>query len=162
MKMKNKNLINLINMQKNKAYSTNSNLELKLLPWQITGLTDGEGGFYYSILKPDSGITGFKVNLEFKIVQKSHSVNVLENIKNYFSCGNVVIDNRKTDTKKYHVTNINDIIYSLGTDKSFELSDDILVALKNRKEEMRELIHLNSNLLFIFILLSINSIFFLI
>jgi len=110
MKMKNKNLINLINMQKNKAYSTNSNLELKLLPWQITGLTDGEGGFYYSILKPDSGITGFKVNLEFKIVQKSHSVNVLENIKNYFSCGNVVIDNRKTDTKKYHVTNINDII----------------------------------------------------
>lgn len=82
-----------------------------LLPWQVTGLTDGEGGFYCSILKTGSNKTRFRVKLEYKVLQKSHSEEVLLNIKKYFTCGSVVIDNRKTDTKKYHVTSISDIIH---------------------------------------------------
>jgi len=83
-----------------------------LQPWQITGLTDGEGGFYCSILNTGSKNEdkAFRVKLEFKIVQKSHSKNVLIKTQSYFSCGSVVIDNRKTDTKKYHVTALSDII----------------------------------------------------
>jgi LAGLIDADG endonuclease len=106
--MKNK-LLNFINKPA-MAYTTSSNLDSLLQPWQITGLTDGEGGFYCSILKTGSGITGFRVKLEFKVVQKSHSENVLVNLQKYFSCGSVVIDNRKTDTKKYHVSSISDIL----------------------------------------------------
>lgn len=50
------------------------------------------------------------VSLEFKITQKSHSESILYEIKDYFSAGSVVIDNRKTDTKKYHLTNLNLIL----------------------------------------------------
>jgi hypothetical protein len=50
-------------------------LEENLSPWQVTGLTDGEGGFYCSILKTSStnGTDRLRVKLEFKVVQKSHS-----------------------------------------------------------------------------------------
>ena len=87
-------------------------LEETLSPWQVTGLTDGEGGFYCSILKTSStnGTDRIRVKLEFKVVQKSHSEGVLFKLQNFFSCGTVVIDNRKTDTKKYHVTSINEIL----------------------------------------------------
>lgn len=87
-------------------------LEKNLSPWQVTGLTDGEGGFYCSILKTSStnGTDRLRVKLEFKVVQKSHSEGVLFKLQNFFSCGTVVIDNRKTDTKKYHVTSINEIL----------------------------------------------------
>jgi hypothetical protein len=83
------------------------NLGKFLLPWQVTGLTDGEGGFYSSILKTGSG---YRVKLEFKVVQKNHSEGVLLQLHNFFSCGSVVIDNRNTNTKKYHVTSLSDIL----------------------------------------------------
>ena len=43
--MENKNIFKTIR-ENNKP-----NLGKILLPWQVTGLTDGEGGFYCSILK---------------------------------------------------------------------------------------------------------------
>jgi len=102
--MKNTNKMEILNNQ--------PRLEESLNPWQVTGLTDGEGGFYCSIFKTSStnGTDRFRVKLEFKVVQKSHSEGVLFKILNFFSCGTVVIDNRKTDTKNYHVTSINEIL----------------------------------------------------
>jgi len=60
-------------------------LEETLSPWQVTGLTDGEGGFYCSILKTSStnGTNRIRVKLEFKVVQKSHSEGVLFNFETY-------------------------------------------------------------------------------
>lgn len=78
--------------------------------WQVTGLTDGEGGFNYSISNTGEGLTGKKIKLEFKVTQKAHSEGVLHELKDFFLCGNVVIDNRKTDTKKYHVTALPSIL----------------------------------------------------
>ena len=95
-------------MRNNKDY-TKSTFNEKLLPWQITGLTDGEGGFNCSISKSENRVIS-TVKLEFKITKKSHSEGILHDLQEYFGCGNVVIDNRETDTKKYHVTNINNII----------------------------------------------------
>jgi hypothetical protein len=119
-----------------------------LLPWQVTGLTDGEGGFYCSILKTGSGKTRFRVKLEYKVVQKSHSEEVLLNLQKYFTCGSVVIDNRKTDTKKYHVTSISDIInfviphfeqYPCLTSKFLNYNDWKLIAnIINNKEHLTE------------------------
>jgi hypothetical protein len=73
-------------------------------PWYITGLTDSEGTFSCYIQR--STVNKITVSLEFKITQKSHSEDILYQIKDYFSAGSVVIDNRKTDTKKYHITNL--------------------------------------------------------
>ena len=100
------------NTQKMEILNNQPILEETLSPWQVTGLTDGEGGFYCSILKTSStnGTNRIRVKLEFKVVQKSHSEGVLFKLQNFFSCGTVVIDNRKTDTKKYHVTSINEIL----------------------------------------------------
>lgn len=82
----------------------------KLLPWQVTGLTDGEGAFICSILNTGKGITNYSVKLEFKVTQKKHSEGILLELKEYFGCGNVVIDNRSTDTMKYQVKSIDDIL----------------------------------------------------
>lgn len=82
----------------------------KLLPWQVTGLADGEGGFNCFIEKTGKGLTGHTVKLEFKVTQKTHSSGILYELQEYFGCGSVVIDNRKTDTKKYHITALSSIL----------------------------------------------------
>uniref|UniRef100_UPI00223816D7 LAGLIDADG endonuclease n=1 Tax=Ramaria rubella TaxID=113071 RepID=UPI00223816D7 len=108
--IKNLNLNNSITLNNLNRDFTKPRLNAKLEPWQVTGLTDGEGGFYCSILKSEYGLTGFKVKLEFKVTQKTHSEGILYEIQEYFGCGSVVIDNRKTDTKKYHITSLSSII----------------------------------------------------
>nr|YP_010470513.1 LAGLIDADG endonuclease [Inonotus hispidus]YP_010691080.1 LAGLIDADG endonuclease [Phellinus igniarius]UVF38001.1 LAGLIDADG endonuclease [Inonotus hispidus]WBU93181.1 LAGLIDADG endonuclease [Phellinus igniarius] len=86
----------------------------KLYPWQVTGLTDAEGSFAYSLIKPklDSNIhsTKIKFNLEFKITQKNHSEGILHELKDYFGCGSIIIDNRKTETKKFQVKSLDSIL----------------------------------------------------
>lgn len=79
----------------------------KLLAWQVTGLADSEGGFNCTISN------GKFVKLEFKVTQKSHSEGILHELKDYFGCGSVVIDNRETDTKKYHVTSLSNILNNI-------------------------------------------------
>lgn len=85
-----------------------NNNNLLFHPWYITGLTDSEGSF--SCYMQRSTANKISVSLEYKITQKSHSSNVLYDIQNYFSAGSVVIDNRITDTKKFHITNLNLIL----------------------------------------------------
>ena len=82
----------------------------KLLPWQVTGLADGEGGFNCFIENTGKGLTGHTVKLEFKVTQKTHSSGILYELQEFFGCGSVVIDNRKTDTKKYHITALSSIL----------------------------------------------------
>lgn len=76
-----------------------------LMPWQVTRMVDSEGGFNCFIPK-----TGHSIKLEFKVTQKTHSEGILYEIQEFFKCGTVVIDNRKTDTKKYHITALSCII----------------------------------------------------
>jgi hypothetical protein len=66
-----KNLNNSIALNNLNRDFTKPRLNAKLEPWQVTGLTDGEGGFYFSILKSEYGLTGFKVKLEFKVTQNT-------------------------------------------------------------------------------------------
>lgn len=81
-----------------------------LNPWYITGLTDSEGTFSCYIQRISPLKDKMTISFEYKIAQKSHSSDILYEIQNYFSGGTVVIDNRKTDTKKYHVTNLEFIL----------------------------------------------------
>lgn len=80
-----------------KTARTSENLQ----PWQITGFVDGEGSFICTIVKNSN-----KVSLEFKVTQKSHSEGILQEFKEYFKSGSVVIDNRKTSTSKFHITSL--------------------------------------------------------
>jgi hypothetical protein len=49
---------------------------------------------------------GSKLGIEYKVTQRKESIHLLYNLQKYFDCGTVVIDNRKTETYKYHVTSI--------------------------------------------------------
>jgi len=108
----NKNLKNLkktiiikkrtINTSNNKDINKSQNL-YKLNPWQVTGFIDGEGSFSVST-------SGNKVKLEMKATQKENSIEILQKIQEFFDCGSVVIDNRKTKTMKYRVSSFNDIL----------------------------------------------------
>jgi hypothetical protein len=107
--------------------------DLKLKPWYITGLTDGEGSFQITIQDmKGKGLTGFKPFLEFKITQKKYSHELLIKVKEFFQCGRISVDNSKTETMKYVVTDINDIVgkviphfdqYNLKTSKYLNFID---------------------------------------
>ena len=73
-------------------------------------MTDSEGSFSCYVQRISPLKDKITVSLEYKVAQKSHSENVLYEIKSYFSDGSVVIDNRKTDTKKFHITNLEVIL----------------------------------------------------
>lgn len=119
----------------------------KLNPWQVTGITDGEGGFFCSILTITNNIgkINYRVKLEFKVTQKSHSEGILHELKEFFGCGTVVIDNRITKTQKYHVTSLSNIIekiiphfekYPCLTSKYLNFIDwkEIALILSNKEE----------------------------
>lgn len=125
-------------------HATRINLN-KLNPWLITGFIDGEGSFTVSK-------TGISVKLELKVTQKEHSEKILHQIKEYFNCGSVVIDNRKTKTMKYRVSSLNDILtqiiphldkYPCLTSKFLNYQDWKKIAIKMMKKEHLTLAGLN-------------------
>lgn len=64
---------------------TNENLN----PYWVTGFIDGEGSFIIAIL-PSTGPNNKKVSLRLSVTQKSHSVGILYELKNFFGCGQVI------------------------------------------------------------------------
>ena len=139
-------LLNLTILNNNINESMNSD---KLTPWQVTGLVDGEGSFTCSLspLSPTKGREGVRsasVKLEFKVTQKEDSEKILHKLTDYFGCGSVVIDNKKTATKKFRVSSIKDILeiiiphfnlYPCLTSKFLNFNDWKLIAIKISKKE---------------------------
>lgn len=116
----------------------------KLDPWAVTGLCDSEGSFTCNVSKTDKGITGYSIKLEFKVTQKRHSEGILYELRDFFGCGTVVIDNRNSDTKKYHVTGLQAIFtkiiphfnsYPCLTSKQLNFNDWERIALLLSKKE---------------------------
>lgn len=122
-----------------------SNVAGIFTPWYVTGLTDAEGSFQITIQdSKGKGLTGFKPFLEFKITQKNHSQGILYELQKYFKCGRIIIDNRKTETMKFVVTNINDLLtkviphfdnYPLITSKCLNYIDfkSAVILMNNKK-----------------------------
>ena len=116
-----------------------------LTPWYITGISDGEGSFQITIQdNKGKGKTGYKPFLEFKITQKNHSVGLLYEIKKFFGCGRINIDNNKTGTMKFVITNIDDLVnkviphfdkYILKTSKHLNYLDfKMAILIMNEKK----------------------------
>nr|YP_008474805.1 hypothetical protein [Ogataea polymorpha]AGS44034.1 hypothetical protein [Ogataea polymorpha] len=69
----------------------------------ICGIVDAEGNFNVNLSSKN------KLTFSFKVTQKYTSIEILNNLKNYFKIGNIFIDNRKTEGMKYVIQNIKDI-----------------------------------------------------
>jgi hypothetical protein len=70
----------------------------------VTGITDAEGSFSFSINRKDNAIRG--VNFVFVITQEPSELSFLTNLQTFFKCGNIytkieVEDNGKMDGKFY-------------------------------------------------------------
>ena len=71
----------------------------------IVGFIDGEGCFSISFNKKSTLTCGIEVRPSFSVSQKAHSYIALENIQNYFKCGNIRFD-KKDGTYKYEVRSL--------------------------------------------------------
>lgn len=98
----------------------------KLSPWWVTGITDAEGNFSIALQEPR------KCSCAFKVTQKGHSMGILYDLKRYFKCGKVIIDNRKFNAYKFIVTKNEDLFniiiphfekYPLETSKNLDFLD---------------------------------------
>lgn len=78
-----------------------------LNPHWVTGFIDGEGSFIIAIL-PSTGATKKKVSLRLSVTQKSHSVGVLYDLKNFFDCGLIIPSSK--DCMRFVVQRKEDII----------------------------------------------------
>ena len=99
----------------NVSSADNQQERLKLIGW-IVGFVDGEGAFTISILKNPTSKTGWQVFPEFVVTQGAKSKEVLYELKDFFSCGNVYLnrrfDNHKEDIHRYCVRSLGDL-YSI-------------------------------------------------
>ena len=103
---------------------------MRLMPWYVTGIVDGEGSFGITITS--SGTGSSKIRFEFKVTQKRSNAGILYDLQRFFGVGSVVIDNRSDDTMKYVVTSRDALInvimshftnYSLVTSKQLNFAD---------------------------------------
>jgi len=90
-----------------KIYTTFKPQELN--PKYIIGFIDAEGSFNITISKDNKRLTNYKVVCELHITQNINSIKVLKNIKDYFNCGVIKVDNKKTNTMKYQISSYKDI-----------------------------------------------------
>ena len=88
------------------AIETIGNFSEKLEPWYVTGLVDGDGMFGCIVSK-----TNKTISLEFKVTAlSSTSYDLINELKIFFNCGRISIDNREDGTIKYVVTDLKSIL----------------------------------------------------
>ena len=117
----------------------------------ISGFTDGEGCFSVSIIKNSTTKYGKQIFPEFVVTQSAKSLPALEEIKNYFECGSIVLnkryDNHNEHLYRYCVRSIKDLdekiipffkIFPLRTYKKndFEIFEKV-VGMMIRKEHLQ-------------------------
>lgn len=76
-------------------------------PNWVRGFIDGEGSFIIAIL-PSTSPNKKKVSLRLSVTQKSHSMGVLYDLRNFFGCGQVITSSR--DCMRFVVQSKYDII----------------------------------------------------
>jgi hypothetical protein len=77
----------------------------ELSPWWARGITDSEGNFSINYNSKSK-----KVTASYKVTQKNHSLIILTDLKDFFGCGNINIDNSKYGTYKFIVSDRSDLI----------------------------------------------------
>lgn len=117
-------------------------------PGYISGLTQSDGSFFCSIIISSKHRFGLQFRPKFTITADLDSKYVLDDIKLFFNCGNVTINN-KNHTAEFEVVKIkelHDIIiphflkYPVFCAKlhAFILFKEIVIALFNKEKRTRE------------------------
>ena len=79
----------------------------------LVGFVDGEGCFSCPIFRNGSMNLGWQVQPSFTVVQGASSREVLEEMIEFFGCGNVYVnrrhDNHREDLYRYHVSRVGDL-----------------------------------------------------
>ena len=124
----------------------------KLSPYWVTGIVDAEGNF--SINKQKRG-NSYKFSLVFKVTQKEHSLGILYDLKNYFNCGHIHVDNKKENAYKYNVARRDDLVkyviphfdkYPLVTSKNLDYLDFKKVILLKNKLSLDEVLYIKNSM----------------
>ena len=136
--------------RENMIGADNQQERLKMACW-ISGFTDGEGSFVISVIKNSTTRFGKQIFPEFVITQGAKSLFALEAIKEYFGCGNIVLnkryDNHTEDLYRYCVRSISELntvivpFFEQFPLRTFKQNDFIL--FKKILEMMSEKQHLN-------------------
>ena len=69
------------------------NQQESLSPEWVVGLVDGEGCFYVGINRQPTMKVGWQVLPEFRVVQHQRDVALLEQLRVFFGCGQVTVNN---------------------------------------------------------------------
>jgi len=97
---------------KNVSSADNQQERLKIANW-IVGFTDGEGCFSIAVIKNKTTKFGEQIFPEFVITQGEKSLSTLEEIKNFFGCGNIFLnkryDNHNENLYRYCVRSLKDL-----------------------------------------------------
>jgi LAGLIDADG endonuclease len=125
----------------------------KLHPWWVTGIVDSEGNFSINYNSKTN-----KVTASFKVTQKDHSLIILTDLKEFFNCGNINIDNKKFNAYKYTVNNTSDLIniiiphfdkYPLVGSKHLDFLDFKKIVLnyfEQRSKNMNNILNIKNNM----------------
>lgn len=85
-------------------------MKRKLKRLQVLGLVDSEGMFFIGAYRRlDRKRLRYVYCVEFKVTQMYYSLELLYKLQEFFNCGRVVIDNKKTGGYKYVVTSKKDL-----------------------------------------------------
>jgi hypothetical protein len=94
--------------EKVRTYCTSGKTEsIKLNPWFVTGLSDGDGSFYIVLRKDSTCRFGFSISLEYKVVAGVNPLNLklLELVQSFF--GGMGIISKDKNTYHYVIRNRN-------------------------------------------------------
>lgn len=85
----NKNSYHTFASEENKDQALNPTSNLKLNPWTVTGLTDGEGCFGFTIHRRKERKLGFEIRPRFSFHMHAKEYLLLVQLKEFFGVGNV-------------------------------------------------------------------------
>ena len=88
------------------------NQQERLDPKWIVGFVDGEGCFHVALNRQPAMRTGWQVLPEFRVVQHRRDVRVLVQLKSYFSCGSVSVNNG--DRMEFRVRGLENLTQIVG------------------------------------------------
>ena len=82
---------------------------IKLDPWYITGLVEGEGCFFVNFTRKQKLKIGIETKPSFSLSLNKENLELLKNLRKYFGCG-AIRYSRSDRTYKYEVRSVNDIV----------------------------------------------------
>jgi hypothetical protein len=127
-----------------------------LHPWQITGISDGEGSFGVFVKKDPKRSLGYVITLSFEIALDKKDLNILKGLQAYFGVGGIY--KHSGDMMRYKVSSIRDIAkviiphfdkYPLVTQKrvDFDIFKSIIHIVNKgpvSREDLQEIVKLKA------------------